>query len=210
MKVKTVDIHSLTPNARNVRLHGEIQLRELQRSFEMFGQFRAVVVDENLTILAGHGIWEAMKLAGATECYVYQFEGLSEAKKLKLMLADNQTQYLSSTNIELFDEVIREIAQSEDVDIPGYDKDVLDMIIAEDLAEADEAISSYGQIPEEAVKEIQAAAERREDSYDKLVERAASEIHINPKNIQVDRSGGEHERARPYTVCKNCGEKVWL
>ena len=129
MKVKTVPIESIIPNEKNVRLHGHAQLEALKQSYLMFGQFRPIVIDENNIILAGHGIWKAMIAAGAKECSVYQYDNLSNAQKLKLMLADNKTQELGTFNFDKFDEVIKEISLDGDLSIPGYDSDVLDMIV---------------------------------------------------------------------------------
>lgn len=53
MKITTAKIKDLKHPDKNVRIHSEQQIRELKRSLEKFGQTRALVVDENNTILIG-------------------------------------------------------------------------------------------------------------------------------------------------------------
>lgn len=212
MKVKTVPIESIIPNEKNVRLHGHAQLEALKQSYLMFGQFRPIVIDENNIILAGHGIWEAMIAAGAKECSVYQYDNLSNAQKLKLMLADNKTQELGTFNFDKFDEVIKEISLDGDLNIPGYDSDVLDMIVKQqnmDTGALDEKITDYGKFSEERITEIKDKAEVSASKGDSSNEN--KEVFLNPDKIHMTTpEGGSSERPRPYAICKKCGEKVWL
>jgi ParB-like chromosome segregation protein Spo0J len=46
--------------------------------------------DENAILLAGHGRLEAAKLLGLSKVPTIVLEGLSEAKKRALLLADNK------------------------------------------------------------------------------------------------------------------------
>ncbi len=208
MKVEQIEIASLIPHEKNVRIHGSDQMKELQKSFRMFGQFRPIVTDEKNVILVGHGIWAAMKNEGAKQCAVHRVTGLSESKKLKLMLADNKTYELGSMDFDAFDDVLRMIAGEEDLDIPGYDADTLEVLVqsqVDDARDVDERIQSYGKISDERVEQIKSAGE----SYNPEVRQGPSEIEINPAKVQVEMATST-ERARPYTVCPNCGEKVWL
>lgn len=212
MKVKVVPINSITPNEKNVRVHNSTQIDALKKSFKMFGQFRPIVIDEKNVILAGHGIWEAMTVSGASECSVYQYENLSNAQKIKLMLADNKTQELGSFDFDKFDELIKEISAESDLDIPGFDSEVLDMIVKQssmDTGSFDEKIEDYGKISEERVGQIKEQAE----SYSERIENSqeGKEVFLNPEKIHMSTPEGEkNERPRPYTICPNCGEKVWL
>ena len=91
MNVTTKRLDALKHPKINVRIHSEQQIRELKRSVENFGQTRAIVVDEDDTILIGNGLYEAMVSLGYQEATVYVKTGLSENDKKKLMIADNKT-----------------------------------------------------------------------------------------------------------------------
>lgn len=54
----------LRPWARNARKHAKKQLRQIADSIREFGFTNPVLIDEDLTILAGHGRVEAAKLLG--------------------------------------------------------------------------------------------------------------------------------------------------
>ena len=97
MNVTTKRLDALKHPKKNVRIHSEQQIRELKRSLEKFGQTRAIVVDEDDTILIGNGLYEAMVSLGYQEATVYVKTGLSENDKKKLMIADNKTYALGSS-----------------------------------------------------------------------------------------------------------------
>ena len=61
MNVTTKRLDALKHPKKNVRIHSEQQIRELKRSLEKFGQTRAIVVDEDDTILIGNGLYEAIE-----------------------------------------------------------------------------------------------------------------------------------------------------
>jgi ParB-like chromosome segregation protein Spo0J len=90
MKTTTVSLGDLTPLDRNPRKHSNLQIAELKRSVEMFGQIRPLVVDENKTVLAGNGLLIALTQLGWTKAEAYVVSGLSEADKKRLILADNK------------------------------------------------------------------------------------------------------------------------
>ena len=81
MNVTTKRLDALNHPKKNVRIHSEQQIRELKRSLEKFGQTRAIVVDEDDTILIGNGLYEAMVSLGYQEATVYVKTGLSENDK---------------------------------------------------------------------------------------------------------------------------------
>ena len=119
MKISTIRIADLKRPERNVRIHPEKQIRELVRSVQMFGQTRPMVVDESFTVLVGNGLMTALERMGAETADCYVIPNLTEAEKLKLMLADNQIQRLGIDDADAFDQIIAELGA--DVDVPGYD-----------------------------------------------------------------------------------------
>lgn len=156
MKVTKVPLDKLKRPAKNVRRHSQKQIEEFVRSVNMFGQIRPIVVDENYTMLAGNGLYEALLQTGATEADCYVVVGLSDAKKKKLMLADNRIFNLGADNLDVFDEIIAELGA--DIDIPGYDEELLRTLNASE-ADIDQMIMDYGKFDAEARQTMQARAE---------------------------------------------------
>ena len=54
-EIKWVSPHALKPNPRNARTHSKKQIRQIADSILAFGFVVPLVVDENNTILLGHG-----------------------------------------------------------------------------------------------------------------------------------------------------------
>lgn len=194
MKTIKKKINELIPNEINPRKHSEAQLEELWKSVDKFGSIRPVVVDENNVILAGHGLWEACKRHGATEVDVLVMTGLSEADKKKLLLADNKIYSMGTDNYSAIDEILAELGQAGDFEVPGYDSDILEEMYGIKSVEAEveangnpvaQALSEAG----EAVKEFKAP--------------------IPSPRVEEARKEAVAEAER-FVICPNCGEKVYL
>jgi ParB-like chromosome segregation protein Spo0J len=89
-QIKWVSPHALKPNPRNARTHSKKQIRQIADSILAFGFVVPIVVDETDTILLGHGRLAAAIDLDLNEVPVIVLEGLSEAKKRALLLADNK------------------------------------------------------------------------------------------------------------------------
>src|SRR4051812_9948628 len=87
---KLIPIEAIKPHPRNARTHSKKQIQQVAESIQKFGYTAPVLLDENLTLLAGHARLEAAKLLGLTEMPVIIVDDLSPAKKRAYMLADNK------------------------------------------------------------------------------------------------------------------------
>lgn len=129
MKVVKKKLEDLRRPELNVRMHTEKQLTEFRRSVKMFGQIRPIVIDEENVILAGNGLFETLLSMGWTEADCYIVQGLSEAKKKKLMLADNKIYGLGVDDLEALDVILAEL--KDDLDISGFDEELLSSMMAD-------------------------------------------------------------------------------
>lgn len=133
---KLSELHSPECNAR---IHPPKQIAELKRSLEKNGQIRLMVIDEENTIWIGNGLYQAMQEMGYTEAHCIIKEGMTAAEKKKMMLSDNRIFELGVDDMDAFDALIRGLGT--DLDIPGYDEDALDALVA-DLTCADKSMSA--------------------------------------------------------------------
>lgn len=202
MKVTKKKLTDLRRPERNVRRHTEKQIKEFRRSVEMFGQIRPIVIDEDGVILAGNGLYETLLSMGKTEADCYVVQGLSDAEKKKLMLADNKIYGLGVDDLDALDAIIAEL--KDDLDIPGFDEELLSNMMAE-ASEVTEKLQEYGTLDESEIQEIKEAKERKERYIASKVETDDDE--------RADNEGEQTEQKEPvgrYVVCPHCGEKVWL
>jgi DNA modification methylase len=87
---KLIPIAKIRPNPKNARTHSGKQIRQIANSIQAFGFTVPVLIDERGFLIAGHGRWEAAHLLGLTSVPAIVIEGLSDAQKRALQLADNR------------------------------------------------------------------------------------------------------------------------
>lgn len=202
MKVIKKKLADLQRPERNVRMHTDKQLKEFRRSVEMFGQIRPIVIDEAGTILAGNGLFETLLAMERTEADCYVVEGLTEAEKKKLMLADNRVFDLGVDDLAALDAFVLEL--KDDLDIPGFDADLLQAMVME-VDEAGDALREYGTIDPDKAETIKETRERYEAQEDAAAQKAEE---ITPAGAGA--AASPEELARRFILCPKCGERIWL
>ena len=204
---KLADLHS---PERNVRMHTDRQLKEFKRSIEQFGQIRPMIVDEEGMILAGNGLFEAMKAMGLTEADCYVMKGMSDNQKKKLMLADNKIYALGVDDLQAFDEILKELG--DDFDIPGYDEELLKTLTA-NQAEVDEMLTDYGTLNDDFVSNIRNNEQKAETPLREPVEARSSPSASEPIPVNPEAETPKTAVATPqmrYVLCPNCGERIMI
>ena len=87
---RSVPVKSIQVNTRNARTHSKKQIRDIAASMRACGFGAPLLVDENLTLIAGHGRLKAAEEVGLEEIPVVELRGLTDAQKRALTLADNK------------------------------------------------------------------------------------------------------------------------
>lgn len=204
VKKKLVDLH---PLEKNVRRHSPKQINEYVRSLTMFEQLRPLVVDEDGTIWIGNGMYEALKAMGReyAECEVRT--GLTENQKKKMMMADNRIYELGMTDTDMFDEIIRSL--DGDVDVPGWDADLLETINAS-VQQVNEMVSSYGSYQPEEIARYNRRAQPDTGSGELQQPSAGPEPPGQAETYagaQASADAPQTASAR-YIICPKCGERI--
>tara|TARA_R110002020_G_scaffold74463_5_gene190462 strand:- start:877 stop:2229 length:1353 start_codon:yes stop_codon:yes gene_type:complete len=83
-------IDELQPYKNNARLHSDEQVEQIAKSIKEFGFLNPVLVDDQYTILAGHGRVMGAKKLGLDTVPTIQIKHLSESQKKAYIIADNQ------------------------------------------------------------------------------------------------------------------------
>jgi len=203
MQVITKKLSELIKPERNIRIHTEQQFREFERSVKMFGQIRPIVIDENNIILAGNGLYETMRRMGYEEAEVYQYSDLTENQKKKLMVADNKIFSLGIENLDTLNEFIEELR--DDLDIPGYDSDVLRQMVSE-AEDVTEKLSAYGTLDDTEI----AAIKEKNAKAPVMASTGFTDTPAPLHEEQYDNTDGSAAEAGRLITCPNCGEKICL
>ncbi len=208
MEIEKMKLADLVKPGKNVRIHTEQQIKEFRRSVEMFGQIRPVVVDENNVILAGNGLYDTLIAMGEDTVEVYRYDNLTENQKKKLMIADNKIFSLGIDNLGTLNSFLEEL--QGDLDIPGFDEEVLKQMVSE-AEDVTDKLSEYGTLNEEEIKGIKAAAEKRSQQV-QAAQGETQAVHASTAIVQQDPAAdnGNPIENKRYVTCPRCGEGIWL
>ena len=139
-----IDINELKPYENNARLHPQEQINKIVNSINEFGFITPVIIDENNTILVGHGRTQAAKQAGLTKVPYRRITNLTDEQKRAYILADNKLSDIAEWDEELLKIELENI--SLDMTAFGFDDFTID--IDEDT-EAEVVEDEIPETPEE-------------------------------------------------------------
>ena len=131
-----VPTNRIKTNPKNARRHSRKQIRKIAASVREFGFAAPVLIDEQGMLIAGHGRLEAAKSLGLSTVPAIVLEGLSDAKKRALMLADNRIAQDAGWDVERLAEELAELPDllSEDgldLSITGFEPAEIDRLNAD-------------------------------------------------------------------------------
>lgn len=136
--IQQLPINDVTPYENNTRFHSDKQIAQIAESIKQFGFNNPIQVDENNTILSGHGRLYAARSLGLETVPVITVEGLTDAQKKAYVIADNKLTLNSSWDDEKLKIEIAALSEADfDLDVLGWDvlpdfKDDIDYSILDD------------------------------------------------------------------------------
>ena len=136
--VQLVPISKIKLNVRNSKIHSAKQIRQIANSIVAFGFVNALLVNEDLELIAGHGRYKAAELLGFNEVPVRVIAGLSPTKQRALAIADNKIAQNSKWNRDRLAIEIPELADSLtaeglDVSILGFESIEIEHLVQTDF-----------------------------------------------------------------------------
>lgn len=150
-KVERRAVASLVPYARNARTHSADQVDQIAASIREFGWTIPVLVDEEGTLIAGHGRVMAAKKLGIGEVPVMIAEGWSEAQRKAYVLADNKLALNAGWDNELLRVELDGLKELDfDISLTGFSGDELVSI----LAEKTEGLTDPDETPEPPLEPV--------------------------------------------------------
>jgi ParB-like chromosome segregation protein Spo0J len=110
-------------NPHNARKHGVAQIAQLESSFSRFGQVWPLLVNEDGTLIAGHGRLEAAKLCGLGEIRVIVARDWTEDQCRSFALLDNRVALNAEWDeAALMREFAHVMSNGEDLQQLGFDE----------------------------------------------------------------------------------------
>jgi ParB-like chromosome segregation protein Spo0J len=151
-KVEKWDITRLTPYARNSRTHSDEQISQLAASIKEWGWTTPVLVDEDGSIIAGHGRTLAAQRLKMTEVPVMVAKGWSEAKKRAYVIADNKLALNAGWDNEMLALEFSELQGMDfDLDLTGFTADEIAALMPEEIEPGKTDEDAVPEVPEQPV-----------------------------------------------------------
>ena len=139
-------VSDLIPYANNSRTHSEKQVKQIASSIKEFGFTNPILIDAEGGVVAGHGRIMAAELLDIKELPCIVLDGLTEAQKKALVIADNQLALSADWNIDLLKLEIESLNELDfNVDLIGFDTDFLDGLLE---PEPNEGLTDEDEVPE--------------------------------------------------------------
>lgn len=157
LQVAYWSIEKLIPFARNARTHSAAQVAEIAGSIRAFGFSNPILVGAAGDVIAGHGRLAAARQLSLAEVPVIVLDGLSEAQRRQLVLADNRIALNAGWDMEMLKLELTELsAMGADLSLLGFNEKELATALngaGAGLADEDDipkvaetAVSSPGEI----------------------------------------------------------------
>ena len=114
MKIHSQDVvkkkvSDLIPYERNPNIHPTFQIEQIKNSIREWGFTIPIVIDENSTVLAGHGRLYAVQELEMEEIPCIVVEGWTEQQKQAYVIADNKLSEGSDWDMDLFYDELKKI-----------------------------------------------------------------------------------------------------
>src|SRR5215831_2516769 len=156
-QTELADLESLKPHPRNYRGHPESQREHLRASIQEHGVYRNVVVAEDGTILAGHGVVESAREAGLTQVPVVRLPfPADDPRALKVLVADNELTRLAASDDRLLADLLKEMRDADLASLlgTGWDDLSLAVLLGEGITDPSQA---WAGLPEYESEDRQSA-----------------------------------------------------
>jgi ParB family chromosome partitioning protein len=126
LKINYRETGELIPYVNNSRTHSEQQVQQVASSIKEFGFTNPILIDEQDSIIAGHGRLLAAQKLKLGEVPTITLEGLTEAQRKAYVIADNQLALNADWDIDALKIEVSRLTELEfNLDVLGFDDDML-------------------------------------------------------------------------------------
>lgn len=120
-----MSIDRLKPDKRNPRTHSKTQVQQIADSIEDTSYFNPILCDPEGNVIAGHGRLRAARMLGMATVPTITIEGLSDAQKRRLRIADNKIAMNAGWDAELLK------IELADIELAGLDLSLTGFAVGE-------------------------------------------------------------------------------
>ena len=181
MEIENIPIGQLKAYEKNSRTHGKKQISQVVASIKEFGFTNPLLIDENDTLIAGHGILLAAKEMGMDEIPCVRLSHLSDAQKKAYVIADNKIALNSGWDDDLLKSELEELDNlGFDVAVTGFD----DLLDGAGLDEQEEGEVKFSEYLNEANNYVVL-------TFDNEIDWLSAQTHFNLESVHSRRANGK-------------------
>ena len=211
MKIETRKVAELIPYVNNSRTHSDEQVAQIAASIKEFGWTNPILIDEQNSIIAGHGRLMAARKLGMDKIPCVEVKNLTEAQKKALIIADNKLALNAGWDNDLLKLELENLQElGFNLDILGFDPDELSALLEpeqiEGLTDEDEAppvpdepITKPGDIYQLGNHRLMCGDSTSIDAVDKLMDGQKADMVFTDPPYNVAFNG----RSGKFDVIKN-------
>jgi DNA modification methylase len=207
LQIEYVSSEKIIPYALNSRTHSDSQVAQIEASITEFGFTNPVLIDEDSSIIAGHGRVLAAKRLGLASVPTITLTGLSEAQKKAYVIADNKLALNAGWDTQTLISELQNLQERDiNLDLIGFAPDELAELLQpaeiEGLTEED-AVPNVPDTPQTVEGDIWVLGNHRLmcgdatsiDAVDKLMDGASANLVFTdpPYNVAFSGRSGKHE-----------------
>lgn len=128
---KTLD--EIVPYAKNSRTHSKAQVAQIAGSIKEFGFTNPILIDEDNSIIAGHGRLEAARLLDLDNVPTICLAGLTDEQKRAYVIADNKLALNAGWDFDMLKVELESLREEGfDLSLTGFDDKELSSIFDKD------------------------------------------------------------------------------
>lgn len=134
LSIEYRSVNDLIPYVNNSRTHSDEQVSQVASSIKEFGFTNPILIDEDDSIIAGHGRLMAANKLSLSEVPTITLSGLTEAQKKAYVIADNKLALNSGWNDELLKNEIDNLVELDfDLSLLGFGSVELEKLLQDEL-----------------------------------------------------------------------------
>jgi len=129
MELKTIAITSLKPFQRNPRAHPDSAIKKLVKSIETYGWTNPILVNKDMTVLAGHARLKAAQEMGFKEVPIIILD-IPDNYVAGYVIADNRIQDETDWDLPTLKDLLQELDDgSVNMELTGFDEHEIEMLM---------------------------------------------------------------------------------
>lgn len=158
LTINYIGLDKLIPYVNNSRTHDEAQVAQIAASIKEFGFTNPILIDDEGSIIAGHGRVMAARKLNLDQVPTITLSGLSDIQKRAYIIADNKLALNAGWDNDLLMLELNALSDADyDLDLTGFSADEISDLMPEQIAEGltdEDAVPDVPEVPHTVLGDV--------------------------------------------------------